>query len=96
MSLMLPQIPNWSSVMARVNIKVKTRPVATLSILAANIIKPEYCNLISLFVKVFSLLLSKDVSLLFSEKGYIRMFDPLLSLRLKNRFSSNFSFFRVG
>ena len=52
MSLMLPQIPNWSSVVARVNIKVKARPVATLSILAINMAKPEYCSLISLFAKV--------------------------------------------
>ena len=55
MSLMLDHIPNCCSVVARVNIKVKARPVATLSILAANIMKPEYWSLISLFVKMFHL-----------------------------------------
>ena len=49
---MLDHIPYCCSVVARVNIKVKARPVATLSILAANIMKPEYCSLISLFAKV--------------------------------------------
>jgi len=53
MSLMLDHIPNCCSVVARVNIKVKARPVATLSILAINSAKPEYCSLISLFAKVF-------------------------------------------
>lgn len=49
---MLDHIPYCCSVVARVNIKVKARPVATLSILAINMVKPEYCSLISLFDKV--------------------------------------------
>jgi hypothetical protein len=53
--LMLPHIPNWSPVMARVNIKVKASPVATLSILEINMANPEYCSLISLLGKVFHL-----------------------------------------
>jgi hypothetical protein len=52
---MLDHIPYCCSVVARVNIKVKARPVAMLSILAINRAKPEYCSLISLFVKVFHL-----------------------------------------
>jgi hypothetical protein len=39
----------------RVSIRVKAKPVATLSILAINMAKPEYCSLISLFVKLFHL-----------------------------------------
>ena len=52
---MLPHIPSWSSVMDRVNINVKARPVATLSILEMNMAYPEYCILISFFVKGFHL-----------------------------------------
>jgi len=52
MPLMLGHIPYCCSVVVRVSIKVKARPVATLSILAINRVNPEYCSLISVFAKV--------------------------------------------
>ena len=48
-SLMLNHMPYCSSVVDQATINWNISPVITLSILAANMTKPEYCNLISLF-----------------------------------------------
>jgi hypothetical protein len=50
---MLDHIPYCEPVIDRVTMRVKPKPVAMLSSLVVNIMKPEYCNLISLFVKAF-------------------------------------------